>query len=50
MSETPWVKSYPAPVRWDAPLATGSVYEILDTAAQQFPDRPAVEFMGRRAT
>src|ERR1700676_1090332 len=50
MSETPWVKSYPAPARWDAPLATGSVYEILDTAAQQFPDRPAGEVMGRRPT
>ncbi len=50
MSETPWISSYPSPARWDAPLAVGPVYEILDTAAQRFGDRPAVEFMGRRAT
>jgi long-chain acyl-CoA synthetase len=50
MSETPWISSYPAPARWDAPLAVGPVYEILDTAAERFGDRPAVEFMGKRAT
>jgi len=50
MNDTPWVKSYPAPARWDAPLALGPVYGILDKAAQRFADRPAVEFMGRRAT
>ena len=50
MNDTPWVKSYPAPARWDAPLALGPVYAILDKAAERFADRPAVEFMGRRAT
>src|SRR5947209_4193915 len=50
MNDTPWVKSYPAPARWDAPLALGPVYGILDKAAHRFADRPAVEFMGRRAT
>jgi hypothetical protein len=32
MNDTPWVKSYPAPARWDAPLALGLVYAILDKA------------------
>ncbi len=50
MNDTPWVKSYPAPARWDAPLALGPVYDILDRAAARFADRPALEFMGRRAT
>jgi long-chain acyl-CoA synthetase len=50
MSQAPWIDSYPAPARWDAPLALGPVYEILDTAAERFGDRPAVEFMGKRAT
>lgn len=50
MNDTPWVKSYPSPARWDAPLALRPVYEILDTAAERFADRPAIEFMGRRAT
>jgi long-chain acyl-CoA synthetase len=50
MNDTPWVKSYPSPARWDAPLALGPVYAILDNAAERFANRPAVEFMGRRAT
>jgi long-chain acyl-CoA synthetase len=50
MTQTPWTKSYPAPARWDAPLALGPVHEILDEAADRFADRPAVEFMGKRAT
>lgn len=50
MSQAPWIDSYPAPARWDAPLAQSAVYEILDTAAEEFGDRPAVEFMGKRAT
>ncbi len=50
MPDAPWIKSYPSPARWDAPLALGPVHEILDTAAAQFGDRPAVEFMGKRAT
>jgi long-chain acyl-CoA synthetase len=50
MSETPWIASYPAPARWDAPLDLGPVQALLDDAAERFGDRPAVEFMGKRAT
>ena len=50
MSETPWVASYPSPARWDAPLELGPVHALLDEAAERFGDRPAVEFMGKRAT
>ena len=50
MSQLPWIASYPSPARWDAPLALGPVQQILDDAAQRFGDRPAVEFMGKRAT
>jgi len=50
MTEAPWIKSYPSPARWDAPLALTPVHEILDAAAEQYGDRPAVEFMGKRAT
>jgi long-chain acyl-CoA synthetase len=50
MTQTPWVKSYPAPARWDAPLALGPVQDLLDASAERFADRPAVEFMGARAT
>jgi long-chain acyl-CoA synthetase len=50
MPDAPWIASYPTPARWDAPLELGPVAEILDGAAREFGDRPAVEFMGRRAT
>ncbi|HEX3467000.1 MAG TPA: long-chain fatty acid--CoA ligase [Candidatus Elarobacter sp.] len=50
MSQLPWIASYPSPVRWDAPLALGPAQQILDDAAERFGDRPAVEFMGKRAT
>ena len=50
MSATPWTKSYPQPARWDVAIETGPVYGALDEAAERFGDRPAVEFMGRRAT
>jgi long-chain acyl-CoA synthetase len=50
MSAHPWEKSYPPPARWDAEVKIGPVYAALDDAAEQFGDRPAVEFMGTRAT
>ncbi len=50
MSAHPWEKSYPPPARWDAEVKIGPVYAALDDAAEQFGDRPAVEFMGKRAT
>ncbi len=50
MTATPWTASYPAPARWDAPLDLGPVQGILDDAAERYGDRPAVEFMGKRAT
>ena len=50
MSAYPWEKSYPAPARWDAEIKIGPVYAALDDAAERFGDRPAVEFMGKRAT
>jgi len=50
MADYPWIASYPYPVRWDAKIVTGPVHGVLDEAAAAFPDRPAVEFMGKRAT
>jgi long-chain acyl-CoA synthetase len=46
----PWIHSYPAPARWDAPIELGAIHALLDDAARTFADRPAVEFMGKRAT
>ncbi|HEY4441264.1 MAG TPA: long-chain fatty acid--CoA ligase [Candidatus Elarobacter sp.] len=46
----PWEHSYPPPARWDAEIATGPIQATLDEAAITYANRPAVEFMGKRAT
>lgn len=48
MSNTPWTLSYPAGVHWDAPLPITSLPELLHRAVHQWPDLPALEFMGKR--
>ena len=48
MNAQPWLKSYPAGVRWDAPLDIASVQSILDAAAERFGPLPALQFMDRR--
>lgn len=44
----PWEKSYPPGVRWDADLPTMPLQAILEDSAKRWPDRPAIEFMGKR--
>jgi len=43
----PWLKSYPANVRWDAPIETTTLPALLDRAVQAYGDRPALEYRGR---
>jgi long-chain acyl-CoA synthetase len=50
MAELPWMKSYPNGVRWDADIPVGPVYSVLDNAVNRWPDKPAIEFMGKRTT
>ena len=50
MSEHPWIKSYPPGVRWDAPIAVGAVHQLLDDTARKWPDKFAIDFMGKRIT
>jgi long-chain acyl-CoA synthetase len=47
MTTHPWIKSYPPGVHWDAPLPVTPVQQILEDAAARWPDRPALEFMGK---
>ena len=47
MAEHSWIKSYPDGVHWDAPLPTMPVQQLLDDAVARWPDKPALEFMGR---
>jgi long-chain acyl-CoA synthetase len=50
MTDMPWIKSYPAGVRWDIDIDPIPVPRILDDAIARWPDRPALEFMGKRLT
>ncbi|HXE00463.1 MAG TPA: long-chain fatty acid--CoA ligase [Hyphomicrobium sp.] len=43
----PWAAAYPASVDWHMPIPTGPVPDLLDRAARQFPDNPAISFFGR---
>ena len=46
----PWIHSYPAGVHWDAPLPVASVPQLLSDAAARWPERHALEFMGKAIT
>ncbi|MBS0593164.1 MAG: long-chain fatty acid--CoA ligase [Proteobacteria bacterium] len=48
MSDMPWLKSYPPKVHWDVRIEPKPVQHILAHAASNWPDRPAIEFMGKR--
>ena len=48
MQNFPWIKSYPQGVRWDDALNLTSVQTLLDNAVQQWPDQPAIDFMGKK--
>jgi long-chain acyl-CoA synthetase len=43
----PGEKFYPEGVRWDDLIERGTLPDLLSTAAQQFPARPAIEFRDR---
>ena len=42
-----WEKSYPAGVRWDSPIATSTLQELLDRAVAEYGERPALEYQDR---
>jgi long-chain acyl-CoA synthetase len=48
MSTMPWTATYPTGLRWDAEIPLRAVDLILDDAVARWPDRAAVDFMGRR--
>src|ERR1700751_4302290 len=50
MNDKPWINSYPPGVRWDAEIVPRPVQSILDDAVAKWPDRPAINFMGKRIT
>src|SRR5712671_6223484 len=43
----PGEKFYPEGVRWDAPIARGTLPDLLSKAAKDYGARPAIEFRDR---
>lgn len=43
-----WLASYPADVDWNTAIEPRPVYALLDRAVATWPDRIALDFMGRR--
>jgi long-chain acyl-CoA synthetase len=50
MNDMPWIKSYPAGVRWNIDIVPGPVQKILEDTVAKYPDRPAIDFMGKHLT
>ncbi|MGE0808587.1 MAG: long-chain fatty acid--CoA ligase [Burkholderiaceae bacterium] len=46
--QTPWLNAYPPGIRWDAELAQFPLSELLASAVRRWPERPAIDFMGRK--
>lgn len=49
-ADMPWLKSYPADVKYDATFAEKPLFALLDESARKFADRPAIDFLGRKFT
>jgi long-chain acyl-CoA synthetase len=47
-TELDWRSIYPPEVCWSQPLDAKPVYAFLDEAVQRWPERPSMDFMGRR--
>ncbi|WP_230530047.1 dicarboxylate--CoA ligase PimA [Microvirga roseola] len=44
----PWERSYPQNVRWDSPIKTTTLPQLLDDAVAAFGDSPAIEYRDKR--
>lgn len=46
----PWLAHYPPGVAWDAEIPAQPVWDLLEEATARFPDRPVIDFLGKRTT
>lgn len=49
-SLSPWLKSYPSTIAWDAPMPSGPLYQLLDQTAERVPDKVCIHFLGKKYT
>ncbi len=50
MTEHPWLKNYPAGIHWDTKIPAKPLYALLDEAEAAFPNRNALDFLGKHTT
>lgn len=50
MSDPLWKKNYPVDIDWNQDIETGALFDLIDEAAEKYPDRPAMKFFGRQWT
>jgi long-chain acyl-CoA synthetase len=43
-----WLKNYPEGIAWDTDIPAVEVHKMLDVAAERFPDRPCIDFLGKK--
>ncbi len=43
----PWEALYPPGLRWDAPIPTGTLPDMMERAVARYGNRPAIDFRGR---
>ncbi len=48
--QRPWEKSYPAGVRWDAPIETATLPALFDRFTQQWAAKPALEYRDQKTS
>lgn len=50
MLGTPWLKSYPEGVEWNAKIEPKPIFHLLDEAARKFPNNLAIDFESKVLT
>lgn len=50
MQDRPWLRNYPKSIDWGAPIPRAPLQNLLLDSAVKYPDRPCLDFMGRRYT
>jgi long-chain acyl-CoA synthetase len=50
MTDRPWLQNYPEGIRWDVEIPQRPLYALVDDAAARFPNKPAIDFLGRTYT
>lgn len=49
-TELRWLKSYPSDVNWELAYTPEAIPALLDAAVTEFPDNPAIDFLGHKLT